>query len=229
MKIIFHKAFNTAFAALVFFLFLSLPCLYASTAGKVNAGNKLYKKGEYDKSLEQYREAQISAPDNAGVRYNMGNSLFRLDNFDEAAQEYKNAATVKDKRLQSAAYYNLGNTAYKQQKTDEALEYYKKALALDPKDEDAKYNYEYLLRQKSQPQSKDKQKDQKKKDQQQKNRQNSQGKDKDKEKDQQQQNKSGMSKEDAQRILQVYDDADKDAAKKRKMMMPQLPQTDEDW
>jgi hypothetical protein len=38
-----------------------------------------------------------------------------------------------------------------------------------------------------------------------------------------------MSKEDAQRILQVYGEQDRESAKRRKMAMPQIPKTDEDW
>jgi len=217
-------------------LFGGFALAHASTAGKIRSGNKYFNKGEYDKSLDRYREAQIASPDNPVVYFNMGDSLHKLGQFDEAAKAYQRSAASTNKIIQSRAYYNMGNNAYRQEKPDEALEYYKKALLLNPNDEDAKYNYEFLLKQKQQPKSKDKKNDKQKQQQGQGARDKGQGNDKDKNKEnnknqqgQSEQNKQGMSKEDAQRILQVYDEADKESARKRKMQTPQLPKVDEDW
>jgi Ca-activated chloride channel family protein len=209
-------------------MMLSVSNLWASTSGKVRSGNRYCKKGAYEKSLEKYREAQISAPDSTVVQYNIGNALYKTDQFDVATAEYQKALASKDRRLRSIAYYNLGNAAFKSEKTDEALDYYKKALDLNPNDLDAKYNIEYILSQKAQNQKNDKNKNSKdKKDQKQdKDKQQAAGAQGD-QKDNK--NKSGMSKEDAQRILQVYGEQDRESAKRRKMAMPQIPKTDEDW
>ena len=119
----------------------------------------------------------------------------------------------------SRVYYNLGNNAYRQQKTDEALQYYKKALSANPRDIDAKYNIEFISAAKK---NKDKQKDKDKQDEKNKK----PGKDMTGKPDEK---KSGMSKEDARRILQYYNESDKNAAKKRKMPVPAAGKTDEDW
>ncbi|MBN1621539.1 MAG: tetratricopeptide repeat protein, partial [Endomicrobiales bacterium] len=218
-------------------LCMSLP-VHAGTPGKIKSGNKLFKKGEYDKSLEKYREAEISDPENPAVHYNLGNALYKNNEFEESHNEYKKAAQIEDKNVRAKVLYNLGNSAYRQGKFDEALKYYKEALKLDPNDEDAKYNYEYTKNQKlimKKEGKKGKQNGQKK-DNPDKN-ENHQGEKPENEKEdkqnqsqqQGQQDKDKMSKEDAERILQYFDETDRNSAEKRKMKMPQIPKVEQDW
>ncbi|MCZ6821011.1 MAG: tetratricopeptide repeat protein [Calditrichaeota bacterium] len=47
-------------------------------------------------------------------------------------------------KLQAQSYYNLGNTHFRMGKLPVSILYYKKAIKLNPKDEDAKYNLEYV-------------------------------------------------------------------------------------
>jgi tetratricopeptide (TPR) repeat protein len=210
-------------------ILISSQSLFASAYGKVSSGNSLYKNNEYDKSLENYREAQIAAPDSPIVYYNIGDALHKTGNYDESNAEYSKVLNSKNKLLRSKAYYNMGNNAFAQDKRDEALSYYKKCLELNPKDMDAKYNIEYILTQNNMPKQKQKNKDGKNdknnKDQKQ---QNSQSKDNNNDKNDKDK-KNSMSKEDAQRILQYYDEQEKRGTDKRKMKTPEQPKTDEDW
>ena len=203
--------------------------LWASAYGKVSSGNNMYKQSEYDKSLDKYREAQISAPDDPVIHFNMGDAYYKMGAYDDSNNEYSKVLNSKDKLLRSKAYYNLGNNAFSRQKYDEALNYYKKCLDLNPKDMDAKYNIEFLLNHKNQPKpgkggSDDKNGKNKDKD---RDKQNAAaGKESDKDK---KDKKNTMSKEDAQRILQYYNDQERNSADKRKMKSPEMPKTDEDW
>jgi Ca-activated chloride channel homolog len=197
----------------------------ATAYGNVLSGNNLYKKSEYDKSLDKYREAQIASPDNPIVYYNIGDALHKTGSYDESNTEFTKALNTKDKLLRSKVYYNMGNNAFAQQKPEEAINNYKKCLELNPRDMDAKYNLEYLLNYKNMPK-------QQKNDKNDKN-----GKDKNKKQDasaakpgdKNKKDKNSMSKEDAQRILQYYNDQEKRGADKRKMKNPEPPKTDEDW
>lgn len=202
--------------------------LWAGTAGKVRSGNSHYKKGEYEKSLEKYREAEMSAPNNAAVHFNIGDAQYQMGSVDESANEFRKVTGARDKRLQSMAYYNLGNAAYKKGNTDEAIQNYRKALILNPSDIDAKYNIEYLMQRKNEKKNKknDDKKDKNNKDD---KKQDGKGGQYRQQNAGQKQNKSGMSKEDAERLLNVFDESDRNSAKKRKMAMPQLPKVDEDW
>lgn len=213
-------------ASLILFVVICLAAAgaEASVAGKIREGNRHFKKGRYDKAVAAYRAAQIQAPANPYINYNIGNALYRQQQFDEAAAEYTKALTAPDPAQKGRAYYNLGNTAYRQGKTDEALDYYRKALAANHRDVDAKYNIEFLTmaKQQQKQQDKNKQKDDKDKDKNDdKNQQAGGGEKKNDDK--------GMSGEDAQRILQYYDEADKNARKKAKKQPAAQPKTDEDW
>jgi len=219
----------------LFLLLLALTChqnAWASAYGDVSSGNSLYKKGEYDKSLDKYRDAQMAAPDNPAVYFNMGDAQTKSGDMEGANSDYTKALNSKDKLLRSKAYYNLGNVAFSKEKPDEALADYKKCLELNPNDMDAKYNIEYLLTQKNTPkQNKNNKNDKNDKNNKDKNQQKAgaKGNDKDKDKQDKDKSKSGMSKEDAQRILQYYNDQEKQSADKRKMKTPEQPKTDEDW
>jgi tetratricopeptide (TPR) repeat protein len=224
---------KTKLFLLIIFL-LSAQNLWAGAYLSVSSGNRHYKKSEYDKSLDKYREAQISSPDDPVIRFNIGDALNKTGDIEGSDAEFSKALNAKDRSLRSKAYYNLGNNAVSRQKLEEALDYYKKCLDLNPGDMDAKYNIEYITQQKNQPQNKQNNKDNKKdkdnKDNKDKQKQQSPGKDKDKsEKNNQQDNKNSMSKEDAQRILQYYNDQEKKSAEKRKMNKPELPKVEEDW
>lgn len=225
------------YLAFVLIFLFSCPALHASAAGRVRDGNRSFKKGEYDRALDKYREAQISAPDNPAVHFNIGDALYKTGDFSRSDAEFQRALSDREAGVRSRAYYNLGNSAFRQQKYDEALTHYKKALDLDPGDLDAKYNVEYLLKLKSAPQQQ-KENTEKKDGDGEKDRQGQgaekkdgqkDGKDKDGKGTEGRDDKARMSKEDARRILQYYNESDKSAAQKRKMALPQLPKVEEDW
>src|SRR4029079_12787248 len=71
---------------------------------------------------------------------------------------------AKDGALKAQAFYNLGNAFLKKEKFKEAVEAYKRTLALDPRDQRAKWNLEIALRKQKDQEEKEK-KDQDKKDQ----------------------------------------------------------------
>ena len=63
----------------------------------------------------------------------------------EAVNNYQAVvATSQDIQLEKKSLYNIGNCRYRQGRLEEAVEYYKQALDLDPQDQDAKYNLEFV-------------------------------------------------------------------------------------
>jgi len=108
-------------------------------------GENYYQKEIYDKALNSFIDAQIESPEDARLKYNVANAHYKTRNYDEAIKSYLDAAAnAKNVLLEEKAYYNLGNCLYRQGKLPEAVEYYKKALDLDPEDQDAKYNLEFV-------------------------------------------------------------------------------------
>lgn len=121
--------------------------LFAQGAGRkqVLEGNRKYAEGKYDKANDSYRDAEIDNPGSAIVKFNIGDVLYQKRNYEEALKTYQDAIQKSDDiKLQAQGYYNIGNTLYRLNKWPESILAYQQALKLDPNDEDAKYNLEYV-------------------------------------------------------------------------------------
>ena len=134
----------------------------ASRNREVEQGNAAMQAGKADDALKHYDAAVAKLPADAGAHFDRGTALYALSRFDEAGQEFLRATEAKDGTLKAAAFYNLANAFFKKEKFKEAVEAYKRALALDPRDQRAKWNLEIALR--KQKDQEDKQKDQNKDD-----------------------------------------------------------------
>jgi len=134
------------------FLFVILSFFVTGFSGtaveKSSQAKAFYDKGEYEKSKTLYLEAQADEPDSKKLSFNIGNTHYKLKDYDQATQNYSSVSESADKELKSKSFYNLGNTVYRLGKIDEAIEKYKDALRVEPMDENAKYNLEFLLKQK---------------------------------------------------------------------------------
>jgi tetratricopeptide (TPR) repeat protein len=169
-------------------LFALAPALFGfdplrSRNGEVEQGNALMKSGNAEEALKHYDKAVGALPAEPGVHFDRGAALYTLQRFDEAGQEFLRATEAKDGALKAQAFYNLGNAFFKKEKFKEAAEAYKRTLALDPRDEHAKWNLELALRKQQEQKDKDKDKDKKDQD---KDKKDDQKKDQDKDKQQDQ-------------------------------------------
>ncbi|MCK5256896.1 MAG: tetratricopeptide repeat protein [Deltaproteobacteria bacterium] len=134
-----------------FFLILGLPLLFSdlsygdSLYSKIEKGSALYDGKKYDEAVKSFIDAQIESPENPKLKYNVANTHYKMRNYEEAVKNYQDvAATAQDIQLEEKSIYNIGNCMYRQGRLEEAVEYYKKALELDPNDQDAKYNLEFV-------------------------------------------------------------------------------------
>lgn len=132
------------------FLFLMMNLVFAFSAlaqdahKQVAEGNKLYQEGKYDEANNRYRDALVASPESPIINFNIGNVLYKKRNYEESVNAYEKVLSAEDVKLQAQSYYNLGNTHFRMGKLPESILYYKKAIKLNPKDEDAKYNLEYV-------------------------------------------------------------------------------------
>jgi len=226
----------------VFLLAILLPSSSgASLKGKIDKGNRLYEKEQYEEALDRYKDALVDHPGSDMLFFNSGDALFKSGEYGQALDEFMKANNSKDRSIQQKAYYNTGNSLYRTDRMQEAIQVYKKALDLNPRDMDAKFNLELLMKKmKETPNTKcckpekDKQ-EQKQKEQQQKTgdknknekkeQQQKENKDSDQDKKEQQEQQQGekkdqMSKEDAKRILDAFQESEMKASKDRKKMVP---------
>lgn len=103
-----------------------------------------YAAGAYDQALQRFVDYQIERPEDPAVALNVGSVQYELRNFEAADEAFSKAAFSGDPSLRGQALYNLGNSAYRQGRLEEAVGLYKAALEVDPDDEDAKFNLEFV-------------------------------------------------------------------------------------
>ena len=224
-------------------LVATLPAQAQSVRSLVNGGNDLYKEDKYTDAEVNYRKALEKEKDLVQGHFNLGNALNKEGKYGEAVKEYdlaREKATSPETR--GHAWYNIGNSMMGEQKYQEAVDAYIRSLQLNPRDLEAKYNLSYALeklKQQQQQQQQNKNQDKKDQKQNQKNQQNKQDQQKqDQKKQDQQQNpqqnqpqqqQKQMSKADAERILDVLKNSEKDVQKKLHARQAVRPKTDKDW
>lgn len=211
-------------------LLLALPFLMAfdpvrSRSAAVEEGNARMKAGKADEALAAYDKAVAELPGDPGVRFNRGTALAALSRHEEAAEEFLRATEAKDTSLKAAAFYNLGNAFFKKDKFQEAVEAYKRALALDPKDERAKWNLEIALKKKKED---DQKKEQDKKNKDQKDDQKKDDKNQDQKDDQKKDDKQDeKDKQDKKQDQQDKKDEEKPQPDKDQANKPESPSPSE--
>jgi tetratricopeptide (TPR) repeat protein len=216
------------------FILFSASFLQAQMENKyIRKGNKDYNTGNFTNAQVNYSSALKDNPVSFIANYNMGNTEFAQKKYDEAVKQYGTASEINaDANSLALSNYNLGNTYMQQQKYKEAIESYIKSLKYNPNDLDVKYNLSEAQKkmqqdqQNKQNQNKQDNKDQNK-DQNKENKQNQDQQNKDQQKDekqnkqnqqnQNQQNqpqKQQISKQDAERLLNAIQEADKQVQQK---------------
>jgi Ca-activated chloride channel family protein len=220
-----------------------------SVRSLVREGNSQYEDQKYSDAEVSYRKALEKEQDLVPGNFNLGNSLYKQDKADEAIRAYENALIkAESKETKAEAHYNMGNALMKGQRYQEAVKSYIEYLKLNPNDQDTKYNLSYALaklkeqqqqqqnkndksKDNKQDQKKDKQnEDQQKKDQE---KQDQQKQDQQQQQEQQQKPQQGqekkMAKADAERILDVLKNSEKDVQKKLRVRQGVRVKTEKDW
>ena len=113
---------------------------------RVRAENpyEAYEAGIYEQALSGFVDMQVERPDDPAVALNLGSVYYQMRNYEEADRAFFGATLSTDESLREQGLYNLGNSAFRQGRLEEAVELYKAALEIDPDDEDAKFNLEFV-------------------------------------------------------------------------------------
>ncbi|MDP7115185.1 MAG: VWA domain-containing protein [Myxococcota bacterium] len=115
------------------------------TPSPLRQGTQAYEDGDYAVALTHYQQAQLDRPDDRRLQFNIADSHYRLEDFEAAEQAFGRVLSLgADDKIAQRSYYNLGNTLYHQGRLEEAITAYEDALALDPDDEDALHNLEFV-------------------------------------------------------------------------------------
>lgn len=221
---------------ITFVLVLTVFALFAQKEMiDVNSGNRKYKDKKYVDAEIDYRKALEKNPKSFSANFNLGNALFRQEKYEDAAKQYANALDFAgdDKIRKAHVYHNIGNSLLMNEKYQESIEAYKLALRNNPNDDETRYNLAFakkkLQQQQQQQQNQDQQ--QQNQDQQQQNQnQDQQKQDKDQQQQQQPQLKeNGMSKEEAEQILQALQQDEKDTQERKKVRIGERRRVSKDW
>jgi Ca-activated chloride channel homolog len=221
---------------LIALLLLSFSAASYSQADRklVRQGNREYAKEKFPDSEISYRKAIDKNKESADAVFNTGDALYKQNKFEDAGKQFiENHDMNDDNKKKSASLYNLGNSLLMANKVQESIDAYKGSLKLDPDSKEAKYNLAYaqdLLKQ-QQEQQQQQQNNQDKKDQdkqkqdQNKDQQQDQKKDQSKDQQQQKQEQQGVSKEDAERILNALANDEKNVQERVKLAKAQKTRT----
>ena len=134
------------------FLWIAGPTVWADPAREAL---KLYRQKRYDEAAKRWQEVLARHPEDPVVQYDLGAASYRQGQYQLAAQALSHALSSAGAKLRSRIAYNLGNSQYRQgqakeasspneamQRYQQALDAYKTAVQQDPRDIDAKFNYE---------------------------------------------------------------------------------------
>lgn len=182
----------------------------------------LYEEGHLEEARARLEELRQSDPEDPKLAFGLGNISYRAQEYDDAVGSFGEASQLaeKNEKLEAQALYNQGCARFRAGQIEEALDAFKSSLLVNPKDEDAKANLEFLLSQLQEQQqqqsgdSKDQQdqdqnQDQQQQDQQQQDQQQQDQQQQDQQQQQQNQNRQDSKDEDQQQ-QQNQQDQEKD-------------------
>jgi Ca-activated chloride channel family protein len=194
-------------------LLLVLAGVFSSNGfGSPSSALRDLNEGRYDQALRQYEDLLKTKGGDPRLKFNAGIAAYRGGKYDVATKQFNEALSSPDLELQKKSYYNRGNTLFqmsdresdpkkKMETLESSLKDFQNSLGLDPRDADAKYNYDFvkkrieeLKQQQQQQQKSDDKKDDQKKDQ-----------DKNQEQNQQSQNQKDQKKQDQEKGQQSQD------------------------
>ncbi len=210
----------------------------------IREGNELFKEKRYAEAEAAFKKALQENGNSPIAKFNLATTYLKQVNLNDTTQNgllsetqqlLKETASIADPKLASKAYYDLGNIFYNQKNYAQSIAMYKDALRRNPDDDQARQNLrlaqKQLQNQQNQQQNQDNKqdnKDQQKQNQDQNKEKNKNGQEQQKPDNQQQKQpqqppKNGMSKENAEQILQTMQNEEKNTQDKvNKAKMQQM-------
>lgn len=200
----------------------------------IKEGNAMYNDKRYGDAEKLYKKALQENPASDVAKFNLATTYVRQSNpndttkngiLDQARKLYEEVGSSTNKQLAAKAWYDLGNISYNQKDFQKSIDCYKNSLRANPADDQARQNLRLAQKQlqnnqnnqnqnnqdkDNQDKSQDKQKDQKDKDQNMDQNQNQNQNNQ----NQNNQPNNGMSKDNADQILQTMQNEEKNTQDK---------------
>lgn len=151
---------NKMMKSIWFIVILMSPCVLVNAAPEdksLRDGNKAFQAEDYDYALQHYTEALEKSPNSEKAQFNLGTAHYKKGDYEKALNAFNQALMTDDAVLESEATFNIANCKYRQgvlkENTDlnasldmfrDAMAHYKRAIELNPDDEQAKFNHEFV-------------------------------------------------------------------------------------
>lgn len=188
----------------------------------VRKGIELMEKEEYSQAEAAFRIALKEKPNSFEAGYNLATALFRQERFEDAVLQLQ--ATVpfaaNDEQL-AKLYHNMGNGFLYGQQLDNSIDAYKKSLRLNPLDDQTRYNLIAAMKMKDQQEQQ--QEDQQEQEQEQQQEQQQEQEQQQQQQEQQQQESDGLSRENAERLLEAIEQDERELMEKMNRHQQQQP------
>lgn len=217
----------------------------------IREGNKMYSEKRYADAEKAYQKALQENESSLIAKFNLATTYLRQANVNDTTKNglleqsmnmLNDVAATADNALASKAYYDLGNIYYNQKNYAASVEYYKNALRKNPDDDKARENLRLAQKQLKDQQgggggnnNDDKQNEKQNQDQNKKKDDKGQDQNKQNPNDKQakQPPQNGMTKENAEQILQTMQNEEKNTQDKvNKAKMQQMKsgrRTNKQW
>src|SRR5690554_3136626 len=218
-------------------LLLLLTAAASNTAAQeerphVRRGVALLEQERFAEAEAEFRSALQLKPSSFEAAYNLGTALFRQEKYDEALQQLQATTPFAndDKQRLASLFHNLGNSYLFGQNIDQSIEAYKQALRHNPLDDETRYNLIAAMKLKDeQEEQEEEQQDQQEQEQQEQQEQEQQEQQEQEQEQQeqeqqeqeqqdqqqqQQQESEGISRENAERLLQALEEDEKELLEK---------------
>ena len=212
---------------ILFVLSVSVVSFGQNERKHVRSGNKLFMEAakdttkidsvKFSNAETEYRKALNKKPNDLLWNFNLADAIYKQQRYDEAAGKFAELAEkMETPEEKGRVLHNLGNSQLLNQKIDESIETYKKALRKNPTDLDTKYNLAYAQLLKKQ----------------QEQQQQNQDQNQDQQNQQQQPQQNKISKENAEQLLQVLQNDERqiqDKVKKIQAAQAKRARTEKEW
>ena len=171
-------------------------------------GVALLEQERFAEAEAEFRSALQLKPSSFEAAYNLGTALFRQEKYDEALQQLQATTPFAndDKQRLASLFHNLGNSYLFGQNIDQSIEAYKQALRHNPLDDETRYNLIAAMKLKDEQEQQQEQEQEQEQEQQEQEQQDQQ--------QQQQQESEGISRENAERLLQALEEDEKELLEK---------------
>jgi Ca-activated chloride channel family protein len=130
----------------------------ASSAHAASRGIELYQHQKYPEAYDHFEQTLKENPGSRQrdrIQFDAGAAAYNMKDYNKALEAFSQALLSKNPHLQAESNYNLGNTLYQRgeaEKSDarkltnweSALQHYQETLKIDPHNQRAKDNYEYV-------------------------------------------------------------------------------------